>query len=188
MSALPTADEFAHLLAASRAGDQAAWQRLVGFIYADLRRVAHKQRRQGDIPTTLGTTGLVHECYLRLASASGDRIVDRNHFFNLASRVMRQVLCDYARNRLRAKRGAGQDHEDIEEIDVADAAEAEDLIALDDLLEQLDAQNPQWARVFECRFFAGLTDEETAAALDLTLRTAQRAWHDARDWLAQRLR
>ncbi len=180
--------DFNQLLARSRAGDQDAWSRLVLEIYSDLRRIARHKRSEGPVPTTLGTTGLVHECYLRLAGASREQIEDRSHFFNLASRMMRQILCDYARRQLRVKRGEGAKHDDIDDVEIADDDEVENLVALDDLLVKLEAENETWARVFECRYFAGLTDEETAAALSLPLRTAQRNWHDARDWLSQRLR
>ncbi|HSE11377.1 MAG TPA: ECF-type sigma factor [Rudaea sp.] len=185
---MATAPDFTQLLAASRGGDHAAWSKLVLMIYADLRRLARRRGSGGAIPTTLGTTGLVHECYLRLAGSPRERIEDRGHFFNLASRIMRQILCDYARRSLRVKRGTGQDHEDIDAIDAAEHGEVENLVALDDLLTRLDAENPAWAKVFECRFFAGLSEEETAQAMSIPLRTAQRNWHEAREWLAQRMR
>lgn len=183
-----TASDFTQLLAASRGGDQNAWSRLVLLIYSDLRRLARRRGSADAIPTTLGTTGLVHECYLRLAGSPQQQIEGRGHFFNLASRIMRQILCDYARRSLRAKRGSGQDHADIAEIDAPENAEVENLVVLDDLLTQLERENAAWAKAFECRFFAGLTDEETADAMAVTLRTAQRNWHEARDWLAQRMR
>jgi len=185
---MATVPEFTQLLAASRGGDQAAWSKLVLMIYADLRRLARRRSSGGAIPTTLGTTGLVHECYLRLAGSPREQIEDRGHFFNLASRIMRQILCDYARRSLRVKRGAGQEHDDVDEVDAADHAEVENLVVLDDLLTQLDAQNAAWAKVFECRFFAGLSEEETAEAMNIPLRTAQRNWAEAREWLAQRMR
>jgi RNA polymerase sigma factor (TIGR02999 family) len=180
--------DFTRLLAASRGGDQSAWSRLVLVIYEDLRRLARRRGAGGAIPTTLGTTGLVHECYLRLAGSPREQIEDRGHFFNLAARIMRQILCDYARRGLRAKRGAGGAHEDIDEVDVAEQAEIDNLVALDDLLNRLDAENPAWAKAFECRFFAGLSDEETAEAQGVSLRTAQRNWSQARDWLAEHMR
>jgi RNA polymerase sigma factor (TIGR02999 family) len=186
--AMQTASDFTQLLAASRGGDHAAWSRLVLLIYSDLHRLARRRGSSDPIPTTLGTTGLVHECYLRLAGAPDRQIEDRGHFFNLASRIMRQILCDYARKSLRAKRGGGQAHEDVDEVDVVQQTEVENLVELDDLLTRLDAENTQWSKAFECRFFAGLSDEETAEALGIPLRSAQRNWHEARDWLASRMR
>jgi len=185
---MATVPDFTQLLAASRGGDQAAWSKLVLMIYSDLRRLARRRGSGGAIPTTLGTTGLVHECYLRLAGSPREQIEDRGHFFNLASRIMRQILCDYARRSLRGKRGGGADHEDVDEIDAADRTEIENLVALDDLLNQLEIENPSWAKAFECRFFAGLSEEETAQAMGVALRTAQRDWHEARDWLAAHMR
>ncbi|MEO8460105.1 MAG: ECF-type sigma factor [Dokdonella sp.] len=184
---MPTAADFTELLAASHGGDHAAWSRLVLLVYTDLRRLARRRGSADAIPTTLGTTGLVHECYLRLAGSPFEHVQDRGHFFNLASRIMRQILCDYARRNLRAKRGGGSDHEDIDALDIALDGEVEDLVALDNLLHRLDAENPAWAKAFECRFFAGLTDEETAEAMEIPLRTAQRNWHAAREWLAERM-
>ena len=185
---MATASDFTALLSASRGGDQAAWSRLVLLIYGDLRRLARRRGNADAIPTTLGTTGLVHECYLRLAGSPQQQIEDRGHFFNLASRIMRQILCDYARRSLRTKRGGGIEHDDVDEVDAAQHGEIENLVALDDLLGRLDAENPAWAKAFECRFFAGLNDEETAEAMAVPLRTAQRSWHDAREWLAQHMR
>jgi RNA polymerase sigma factor (TIGR02999 family) len=185
---MKTASDFTQLLAASRGGDHAAWSRLVLLIYSDLHRLARRRGNADAIPTTLGTTGLVHECYLRLAGSPQQQIEDRGHFFNLASRIMRQILCDYARKSLRVKRGGGAEHEDIAEIDAAQETEVENLVVLDDLLTRLDGENPAWAKAFECRFFAGLSDEETAEALNVPLRSAQRNWAQAREWLAARMR
>jgi len=182
------APDFTQLLAASRGGDHGAWSKLVLLIYSHLRRLARRRGSADAIPTTLGTTGLVHECYLRLAGAPQQQIEDRGHFFNLASRIMRQILCDYARKSVRVKRGGGQEHDDIDEVDAPEIAEVDNLVALDDLLTQLERENAAWAKAFECRFFAGLTDEETAEAMTVPLRTAQRNWSDAREWLAQRMR
>jgi len=185
---MSTTADFTQLLAASRGGDHAAWSKLVLTIYSDLRRLARRRGSGGAIPTTLGTTGLVHECYLRLAGSPREQIEDRGHFFNLASRIMRQILCDYARRNLRGKRGGGAEHEDVDEVDAADRTEIENLVALDDLLTRLETENPAWAKAFECRFFAGLNEEETAQAMGVALRTAQRDWHDAREWLAEHMR
>lgn len=180
--------DFTELLGASRSGDEEAWSQLMRQVYGDLQHLAHRQRAEHAVPATLGTTGLVHECYMRLVGSARDRIENRRHFFCLASRVMRQVLCDYARTSLRIKRGGLQRREDFDGLEIEAISEAEDLVYIDALLTELEAKNEIWARVVEHRYFAGLSDEETAEALGIALRTAQRHWSGARAWLAERLR
>ena len=174
-------DDITRMLAAARGGDVDAWQRLVTLIYGDLRRIAHRQLigRRSD---TLDTTGLVHESYLRLAGNAAS-INDREHFFALAARVMRQVVVDYARERIAGKRGGGERPIPLQHVDVAELREAQQLLELDELLRRLVAVNERQARVIECRFFAGLSEPETAAALGISERTVQREWAEARAWL-----
>src|SRR6185437_10430936 len=105
--------EFTQLLIASRAGDSASWSSLMRLVYGDLRRLARRHVTSIADANTLGTTGLVNECYLRLAGPARASVENRRHFLNLASRVMRQVLCDYARERLSEKRGGSQRREDL---------------------------------------------------------------------------
>lgn len=179
---------FSELLAAYRDGDGTAWSTLVKLVYSDLRRVAKTQVGREARLGTMGTTALVNECYLRLVGPASTNVASRTHFLNLASKIMRQVLCDYARERLAQKRG-GQDQRDpIESVEIAEQQEAEELLELDDLLRKLDSHDSRAARVFECRFFGGLSEEETAEALDMRLRTVQRDWYQARAWLAAQLR
>lgn len=180
-------DEFTQLLVATREGNGEAWTNLVRLVYADLRRLARRHVLAVSEANTLGTTGLVNECYLRMAGPARATVENRRHFLNLASRVMRQVLCDYAREQLSEKRGGAHRREDLCSVDAEEWAETEHLVVLDDALRSLESQNERMARVFECRYFAGLTDEESALALGLSLRTVQRDWHDARAWLAERL-
>jgi RNA polymerase sigma factor (TIGR02999 family) len=156
-------------------------------VYNDLRRLARAQIGPTPKDRTLNTTSLVHECYLRIMDPVANNVESKHHFFNLASRVMRQVLCDYARERLAEKRGAGQDHETLSAADQQTLQEATEMVELDDLLHQLDQQHPRSARVFECRYFAGLGEQETADALQLSLRTTQREWNHARQWLAEHM-
>ena len=179
--------EFTQLLLATRAGDDESWSNLVRLVYGDLRRLARRHVMSIADANTLGTTGLVNECYLRMVGPARANVENRRHFLNLASRVMRQVLCDYARERLCEKRGGSQRREDLAAVDAEEWAETEQLVVLDDALRALEQQNERMARVFECRYFAGLSDEEAAETLDLSLRTVQRDWHDARTWLAARL-
>lgn len=167
-------------------GDQAALDRLVALLYIDLRQLARRcHGRHGQ--NTLDTTGLVHECYLRFVNSGRLEVNDRAHFFNLAARVMRQLLCDYARERLAEKRGGDASRVELRDSDAAERHEAEHWLAVDQALERLAQIRPEQARVVVCRFFAGLTENETSEALDRSLRSVQRDWAEAREWLAGRL-
>jgi RNA polymerase sigma factor (TIGR02999 family) len=177
--------EFLSLLEAFKRGDSQASARLISLVYEDLHRLA---RAQGGVDgRTMTPTALVHECYVRIMDPAAASVESKNHFYNLASRVMRQVLCDYARERLADKRGGGAQHDTLSSVDAELRAEATSLIELDDLLNRLATERPDAARVFECRYFAGLSEQETADALGISLRTAQREWSDARQWLSAKL-
>jgi len=171
------------LLALARAGDGGAYNRVFASAYAELQRLA-RQARRGLGGATLDTTGLVHECYLRLIR-NESRAQSGEHFLAIAAQAMRHLLIEMARARLTGKRGGGAERVDIDETDAAETRDAEELIAIDDLLRKLEVAHPQQAEVVACRFFGGLDDEETAAALSLSVRTVQREWSRARDWLAQ---
>jgi len=151
-------------------------------IYEDLRRLARRQLRA--VPRqTLGTTGLVHEAHLKLRGARRVPWRDRGHFFAVAARAMRHILIDFAKRRRRQKRGDGQAPATLDEARIAAAQEAEHLIAVDEAVERLAVREPRLAQVVECRFFAGLSDRETAEALGVSPRTVQRDWAQARAWL-----
>lgn len=174
------------LLHAHGAGVPDALDRLLPLVYDDLRRVARGQlRRRPD--HSLDTGGLVHEAYLRLVDQSRATWNDRGHFFAVSALAMRQILVDRARRRLRAKRGG--DHVVVALSDGHDPGDRDAQLVLDvDLaLQKLAGLDPALARVVECHFFAGLTDEETAAALGISVRTAQRQWFKARAWLRAEL-
>ncbi len=179
--------DFSRLLDEFKRGDVQASSKLIALVYADLHRLARAQIGPGARDRTLGPTSLVHECYLRIMDPTASSVESKNHFFNLASKVMRQVLCDYARERMADKRGGGQAHDTLSAVDNELYAEATELIELDDLLTKLERHHPSYARVFECRYFAGLSEQETADALNLSLRTAQREWNQARQWLSEHL-
>jgi RNA polymerase sigma factor (TIGR02999 family) len=169
------------LLAQASAGDSLAWDHLVARVYRDLRRLARRQSSQCWQPT-LGTSSLVHEWYLRIAGSSA-LPQDRKHFFALAARVMRQVIIDHARERLAAKRGSGARPTSLEQVSDEEFAQARDFVAVDEALTVLAGINERQARVVEARFFAGLTEQETADAVGVSLRLVQRDWHEARQWL-----
>lgn len=136
---------------------------------------------------TLSTTALVNEAYLKLVEQSSVAWSDRAHFLALASLVMRHVLVDRARERIALKRGGARHRIDLDDEEIAVDAEPEIVLQLNDAMDRLAAFEPRLARVVECRFFGGLTEKETADALDVTLRTVQRDWVKARVLLRRAL-
>lgn len=190
---LPTAREITEALVDLRRRAPGAMDRLLPLVYEDLRRVAHRQLGAEPMGHTLSTTALVHEAYLRLVDQSRTEWQDRAQFFAVASLVMRRILIDYARRHRALRRGGAPGVSrparvrlDEAEIPVAERAEA--LIALDEALERLAAVDARLARVVECRFFAGLTEDETSEALGISRRTVARDWAVAKGWLYQELR
>jgi len=170
----------------SGGGDREAFDRALPLVYDELRRLAHRQLRREARGHTLSTTALVHEAYLRLAKDSGGRWRDHGHFLAIASSAMRRILVEHARQRHTAKRGDAPQQLPLENIDNLPADRRDELlVTLDDALERLAALDGRQARVVECRFFGGLTEEETAKALGIGLRTAKRDWAKARSWLYQ---
>jgi RNA polymerase sigma factor (TIGR02999 family) len=164
-----------------RSGDSAALQQLLPLVYEELRHVARHQLRGERRDHTLQTTALVHEAYLRLTRGSLN-VRDRSHFIALCSRMMRQILVDYARARLTDKRGGGARVTLGADIS-GDAADEVDVIAVDAALEQLARLDEQQARVVELRYFGGLSIAETAQALAVSVATVKREWATARLWL-----
>ena len=159
---------------------------LTGQVYAELKRLAAGYLRRETPGQTLQPTALVHEAYLRLAAAT-PVWQDRNHFVAIAARSMRQILVDRARARGAAKRWAGLDRVSLHESLHAAAGVDDMLPALDEALTRLEQIDPEQARIVELRFFAGLTVEEAAAALDMSPATLKRRWSLARAWLHREL-
>jgi RNA polymerase sigma factor (TIGR02999 family) len=191
----PSQHEITVALAALRcappAAHQDALERLARLVYGELRRVAHRQLGVERAGHTLATTDLVHEAYLRLAAQERTHWVDRAQFFALAARAMRRILVDYARRHRALRRGGVRRRISLDDVDAGELAAAEradELLVLDDALERLGALDERLARVVECRFFAGLTEAETAAVLGVTERTVARDWVKARGWLYKELR
>ena len=174
----------AALLADFRAGRPQALERLVPLVYEDLRQVARRQLRQVGA-LTIDTTGLVHETYLKMRRQSSLDAADRAHFLAICGMAMRQLVLDEVRRRQAEKRGSGVRPVDIAEVEVADHADAEQLLFIDAALRQLAQVDEQLVRVFECRFFAGLTDQETAEATGRPLRSVQRDWMRGRAWVRE---
>jgi RNA polymerase sigma factor (TIGR02999 family) len=175
--------DITRLLNELRDGQGDALDRLMPVVYDDLRRVARAQLRRLRPGETLDTNGLVHEAYLRLADQAGAAWNDRGHFFAVSAVAMRQIVVDYARRKARQKRGGDHVLVPLDEAAEPAAREAQDVIDLDGALTRLAALEPRLAKVVECRYFAGLSEDETAAALGVSVRTAQREWYKARAWL-----
>lgn len=179
-------DEIEQLLRQARDNERDAWERLLQHTYDDLKRLAREQLRRSRTMPTLDTTGLVNEWYIRQAGRSLSPS-DRQHYFALAAKIMRQIICAYARERLALKRGAGKANADVDAVDDELLADAGQFLALEQALEKLAAVNETLVRVVECRFFAGMSEAETAQALGLSLRTVQREWTRAREQLSTTL-
>jgi RNA polymerase sigma factor (TIGR02999 family) len=182
-----TTAEITVLLHAHAAGDTEALDQLLPRVYDELRRIARQRLRQERPDHTLATTDLVHEAYLKLLPTDRVDWRDRAHFFAVASRAMRQVLIDHAVRRAAAKRGGGGQPLTLEENSGATETPLDDLIALSDALEKLARIDARQARVVECRFFGGLSLEETAEALAISPATVSREWTFARAWLHREL-
>ena len=183
----PSAESVTQLLTSARQGDARAFDELFAVVYGELRRLAHvvRQDRAG---VTLKTTELVHEAYERLVPGEGIRLENRAHFFRLAARAMRFVLTDHARRRAAEKRGGNQIVVTFDEALHQKSVTIENVVALDDALTRLEDLDARQASVVECRFFAGLSVEETAHALGVGPATVKRDWRAARAWLANELR
>jgi RNA polymerase sigma factor (TIGR02999 family) len=161
-----------------------AVEQMLPLVYEELRRIARRQLKNEGVGHTLNTTALVHEAYLRLAAPSHLDIGGRAEFLAIAAMAMRRVLIDYARQRTAQKRGGVLMRVELDDIEVAAEGRAEQLVAHDEALTALAVSNPRLARVVDCRFFGGMSQEETALALQLTPRTVRRDWTKARMWLA----
>jgi RNA polymerase sigma factor (TIGR02999 family) len=172
------------LLLAHADGEIDAADRLFPLIYEELHRLARRQLGAVGRPgPTLNTTALVHEAYLKLVDRSHVSPGERAHFFALVARAMRQIIIDHARRHRAGKRGGELRRIPFDESQIALEDDADSLLALDQAMQRLAALDSRLVQVVECRFFAGLTEEETADTLGVGLRTVQRDWLRARGWL-----
>jgi RNA polymerase sigma factor (TIGR02999 family) len=174
-------------LHAARAGDPSALNEAFQLVYDEVRAIAHARVARAGGGSTLDTTAVVHEAYLKLARHGEMAWEDRQHFLAVASTAMRQVLLDHARRHLSARRGGGAAHVPLTDIDAAVESQARDILALDAALSRLAALDPQLAHLVELRYFGGLTIEETALALAVSDATVKRAWRRARAFLHREL-
>ncbi len=173
------------LLHRCRDGDEHSFDELIPIVYEDLRRIARGQLARWRPGQTLDTTALVHESYAKLARSAELDWNDRGHFYAVAARAMRGIIVDYARGLFADKRSGFKVDIDLAELPDDGPARAEQVIAVDQLLEKLEQLDPDMARIVECRFFAAFTLDETAEALGISRRTVQRKWQRGRAWLAQ---
>lgn len=174
--------EVTQLLADLRRGEPVS-ERLFERVYDALRRIARSHRARWHGNDTLNTTALVHEAYLKLVGSEGASYENRAHFLAVAAKAMRHLLVSYAERQAAQKRGGGQADLPLDEALFVPEQRAEELLALEEALQRLEAVDPRAAEVVECRFFAGLDAEETAEALGVSRRTVTRDWGAARAWL-----
>jgi len=181
------------LLLAAENGDRAALEACFPLVYEELRRIARRQRRAWHGNPTLNTTALLHEAYLKMVDQKHIGATSRAHFFAIASTAMRHILCNYARDKARKKRGG-----EIQEVSLRNAElnpptpefsdeAADSLAALGEALDRLAKLDKRQSQVVECRFFAGLSVEETALALGISPATVKRDWTFARAWLLREM-
>jgi RNA polymerase sigma factor (TIGR02999 family) len=175
------------LLLAWRAGEPGVFDRLFPLVYDELHRIAHSQLGREPPGHTLDTTSLVHEAYLRLVDQTRVQWTDRSHFFAVATQAMRRILVDYARRYRAQKRGGAPRRVSLKDAMLVAEERADALLAVDEALGELAGLDERLSRVVECRFFGGLTEEETAEVLGITARTVRRDWTKAKGWLHRAL-
>jgi RNA polymerase sigma factor (TIGR02999 family) len=182
------------LLVRLEGGDRAAFDQLFTLVYEELSELAHRLRTRWKGDHTLNTTALIHEGYLKLLGQSPLRAESRAHFLAVAAKVMRHVLINYARDRRARKRGGDRRPLQIEDLDLTQPAvmgltarQAEELLALHEALEALGRIDARQSQVVECRFFGGLSVDETAEAMRISPRTVKRDWALAQAWLQRQM-
>lgn len=187
-------DAVSRLLEAVRAGDRSALDQLYSLVYRELRALAHRQRRRWDATGTLNTTALVHEAYLKLAKQRQIQLETRAHFFALAATAIRHIVSNYARDRQTKKRGGGVRTVSLSDVGTAQPGElrvgdkhADLLVTIDEALNRLERVSPRQRGVVECRFFGGMSIDETAAAIGVSPRTVKRDWVLAQAWLQREM-
>jgi RNA polymerase sigma factor (TIGR02999 family) len=172
------------LLRAWGSGDAAALERLTPLVYAELHRIAHRYMSREKQGQTLQTTALVNEAYIRLVGVNDVTWQDRAHFFAVSAQMMRRIIVDAARTRLRDKRGGAATRLSLDAALEAQAPQDRELVAVDEALEELVRFDPRKARVIELRFFGGLSVEETAEVLKISPQSVMRDWRLAKAWMA----
>jgi len=181
------AHQVTQLLHAWSEGNQSAREELIPLVYEELRRMARRYMMRQNPGTTLQTTALIHEAYLKMAGDADNNWQNRAHFYGVSATVMRHILVDRARARRSAKRGGGARAVSLDEGLAVSTERASELIALDDALNELAHLHERQAKVIELRFFGGLSVEETAEFLEISVETVMRDWRAAKAWLSRTL-
>lgn len=180
-------NELTQVLSQMSTGDSTAADKLLPLVYEELRRLARHKMAGESSSHTLQPTALVHEAWLRLVSPGQQNWQNRAHFFTAAAESMRRILVDHARRKHSLKRGGGVQNEELDESGVVLAAPTEELLAVNDALEQLELEDKTAAELVKLRYFVGMTMEEAAQALGLSVRSAERIWTFARAWLSKHI-
>jgi RNA polymerase sigma factor (TIGR02999 family) len=185
---MATVPETTRILSAIEQGDPQAAEKLLPLVYDELRKLAAQRMGEERAGQTLQATALVHEAYLRLIGSKADsKWNSRGHFFAAAAEAMRRILVEKARRNLRIRHGGACRRLELDELDLADDEPSEKILALNEALERLAADEPAAAQVVKLRYFAGLTIDQAATALNISVRTANRHWSYAKAWLYQQL-
>lgn len=187
MTAPPLPPDVTHLLKQWNGGDTHALDDLMPLVYDELRRIAHRHMAGERADHTLQATALVNEAYLRMRQSHGTRLQGRAQFFAVAAQMMRHILVDYARRHARAKRGGGARPVTLDDAMAVTRDNASELLAIDEALRKLEVIDPRKSKVAVLRFFAGLTMEEAAEALDVSRETVARDTRFALAWLRKEL-
>ena len=180
-------DQITHVLEAIRKGDSNASDALLQLVYEELRHLARLRMAGEAAGHTLQPTALVHEAWLRLTQAGDRNWKNRAYFFAAAAQAMRRILVDHARRKARLKHGGGQQRMELEELSVAAPTPDEKILLVNEALEQLEAENPERARIVVLKYFSGLTNREVAEALGIGERTVDRHWVCAKSWLFRKI-
>ena len=190
MSDRPSNEPVTQLLRRWQSGDRQALDRLIPLVYDELHAIASRHMAHEWRQGSLQTTALVNEAYIKLVDQRGVDWQNRAHFFAIAAQVMRRILVDHARRRLRGKRGGDADRVSVDSVTIAASEtgiDAVDVIAVDRALQQLERKDADLAKIVELRYFGGMTVEETGAALGVSAATVKREWSVAKAWLYRAL-
>ena len=184
---LRTVSDVTRMLEAMQRGEAQAAEELLPLVYDELRRIAAYKMAQESPGHTLQPTALVHEAWLRMMGDGNEQFAGRAHFFAVAAEAMRRILVESARRKRSLKRGAAAQREEFDESNLVQTAPSEEMLAVNEALDLLAAEDPTSADLVKLRYFVGMTMEQAATALGLSLRTAERLWTYSRAWLRRKI-